>query len=233
MPPASWRRYACAFAVVAFAGVASTAAPADERPRAFRHAAPGNVAYYTLVLSWSPTHCLLEGRTRGDAQCDPGQNRDFVLHGFWPQYSRGWPEDCFSGRRPWVPARVIDDMRGIMPSKEMIIHEYKTHGTCSGLTPSAYYALARKAYDQLQIPKAYDDPKTQRFVSPEAVEHAFIAANSWLRPDMIAVTCRRGNLFDVRICFDSAAEPRACGTNIDQERLCPLRRMTVTVPQKR
>jgi len=200
------------------------------RPHAFRHAEPGNVDYYALVLSWSPTHCLLEGEDRGDEQCDTEQPDDFVLHGFWPQYANGWPEDCYSGRRPWVPSEVIDRMRGIMPSQAMIIHEYKTHGTCSGLTPSSYFAAARKAYNQVTIPAVFDDTKTQRFVSPERIESEFIAANDWLEPDMIAVTCRRGNLFDVRICFGIDLQPQACGANINQKRLCPLRRVTVTAP---
>ena len=210
--------------------IISVSAYDADRPHAFRHAAPGNVDYYALVLSWSPTHCLVEGNQRGDTQCGPEYSHDFVLHGFWPQYAKGWPEDCYTGRRPWVPSKVIDKMRGLIPSKELVIHEYKTHGTCSGLPPSAYFALARKAYTQVTIPKAFDDPKTQRFVSPEAIGRAFIAANDWLKPDMIAVTCRRGNLFDVRICFSTDIKPQACGANINQNRLCPLRRITVTAP---
>ena len=130
-----------------------------------------------------------------------------------------------------MPADVIDEMRDIMPSKGLIIHEYKTHGTCTGLAPGAFYDVVRKAYDQVRIPAAFDDPKTQRVMSPEKVESAFIAANDWLEPDMIAVTCRRGNLYDVRLCFSDALSPQACGVNINQKRLCPLRRMTVTVPQ--
>lgn len=208
----------------------ASASAYDNRPHAYRHAKPGGIDYYALVLSWSPTHCLIEGHARDDAQCGPTGDHDFVLHGFWPQYAKGWPEDCYSGRRPWVPSAVIDEMRGIMPSKELIIHEYKTHGTCTGLTPSAYFSAAREAYGRVVIPKAFDDPKTQRFLSPETIENEFIAANDWLKPDMIAVTCRRGNLFDVRLCFDTDIEPQACGTNINQKRLCPLRRITVTAP---
>ncbi|ODS00200.1 hypothetical protein AUC68_03610 [Methyloceanibacter methanicus] len=197
------------------------------RPQAFRHADPGDFDYYTLVLSWSPTHCLTEGRRRGDDQCETDRGADFVLHGLWPQYDVGWPEDCYRGRRPWIPSDVIQTMDGIMPDKGVVIHEYKTHGTCSGLSPSAYFAAARKAYEHVTIPRALDDPATQRFLSPTKIEDEFLAANAWLQPDMIAVTCRRGNLFDVRICFSPDLEPRACGANIDQERLCPLRRIAV------
>ena len=92
--------------------VASAAATAYDgnRPHAFRHADPGDVDYYALVLSWSPTHCLTEGRQRGDEQCNSGSDADFVLHGLWPQYDFGWPEDCYRGPRPWVPSDVIGEI---------------------------------------------------------------------------------------------------------------------------
>lgn len=200
-----------------------------ERPQATKRADPGDFDYYALVLSWSPTHCLTEGHQRGHTQCQADGDSDFILHGLWPQYDFGWPEDCYSGRRPWIPGNVLRDMEGVMPDKGVIIHEYKTHGTCSGLSPAAYFAAAREAYDRIAIPSALNDPQTQRFLSPEKIENEFMAANTWLRPDMIAVTCRRGKLFDVRICYTKDLEPRACGKNINQERLCPLRRITVPV----
>jgi ribonuclease T2 len=222
----------CTLALAAsLLGVSLARADDGARPHAFRHADPGDVDYYALVLSGSPTHCLTEGHERGDDQCDEDRQADFVLHGLWPQYDLGWPEDCYKGERPWIPSDVIQEMEGIMPDKEVIIHEYKTHGTCTGLSPSDYFSKARKAYEQVTIPAPLDDPQTQRFLSPKKIESEFQAANDWLQPDMIAVTCRRGNLFDVRICFSTELKPRACGANINQKMLCPLQRITVPVPK--
>lgn len=116
-----------------------------------------------------------------------------------------------------------------MLDKEVVIHEYKTLGTCTGLSTSDYFAKARKAYQQVTIPAPLDNPATQQFLSPEKIESAFQAANDCLQPDMIAVTCRRGNLFDVRICFSTELEPQPCGVNINQKELCPLQRITVPV----
>ena len=130
---------------------------------------------------------------------------------------------------PWVRADVIGEMRDIMPSKGLIIHEYTTHGTCTGLSPEKFYDAARNLYGQVTVPASFDDP-TQRFLSPETIEAAFIAANDWLKPDMIAVTCRRGKLFGVRLCFSTDLAPQACGANIDQKRLCPLKRIAVPAP---
>src|SRR5208337_982386 len=75
-------------------------------------------------------------RRRGDSdqQCSGARPYSFVLHGFWPQYERrGWPEMCESDKRPWVPQETIDQMMDIMPSRQLVIQEYKKHGVCSGL----------------------------------------------------------------------------------------------------
>jgi ribonuclease T2 len=204
--------------------LSASSAPAFDRDR------PGVFDYYVLVLGWSPTYCLIEGRLRRDTQCDAKTPHDFVLHGLWPQYDRGWPKDCYAGRRPWVPSEVIDTMRDIMPSKSLIIHEYATHGTCAGLTPEQYYDAARALYDRVSLPPEFTDPEAQRDLSPENVEREFLAANPWLSADMIAVTCRRDALLDIRVCFDRDLRPRKCGANEDQRRLCRAGTINVPVP---
>jgi ribonuclease T2 len=230
MPMFDLRRTGMVLTAVASLMSGNAAAYDDDGLHAYRYAEPGDFDYYVLVLGWSPSYCLKEGDARGDPQCDTKLSHDFVLHGLWPQYTKGWPEDCYQGERPWIPSQVLDEMRPIMPSKELIIHEYKAHGTCTGLSPEKFYDAARAAYDKVSVPAGFDDPETQRFLSPDNIEAEFIAANAWLKPDMIAVTCRRGNLFDIRLCFDRDLSPRACGANVDQQRLCPLKRITVTVP---
>jgi ribonuclease T2 len=227
------RRIAAAIALSAATLFAGPAASYDDNgPREVRHAEPGDFDYYALVLGWSPTYCLREGDDRDDPQCDTTRSHDFVLHGLWPQYGKGWPLDCYGGKRPWVPSQVIGEMRDIMPNKALIIHEYTTHGTCSGLSPEKYYDEARALYERVSIPAGFEDTEARRFLSPETIEAEFVAANDWLKPDMIAVTCRRGNLFDVRICFSRDLRPQACGANEEQKRLCRLARVTVPVPQK-
>ncbi|HUU66058.1 MAG TPA: ribonuclease T [Methyloceanibacter sp.] len=210
--------------------LAGSAAAYDDGLHAYRYAEPGDFDYYVLVLGWSPTDCLKEGDKRRGAQCNTELPHDFVLHGLWPQYAKGWPEDCYQGKRPWIPSQVLDEMHPIMPSKGLIIHEYTAHGTCTGLTPAKYFDAARIVYEQVNVPAGFDDPDTQRFLSPDTIEAEFIAANAWLKPDMIAVTCRRGNLFDIRLCFDRDLAPQACGANEVQKRLCPLARITVPAP---
>ncbi|MGH6805141.1 MAG: ribonuclease T2 family protein [Methyloceanibacter sp.] len=188
---------------------------------------PGAFDYYVLVLSWMPSYCRGEGRSRKDGQCDTSKPHAFLLHGLWPQYEKGWPENCPIGKRPWVPAKLIEEMRDVMPSKSLIIHEYRVHGTCSGLEPEQYFGVARQLYERVSLPARFLAPDADRLASPDEIEREFLAANPWLDPDMISVTCRRANLLDIRVCFGRDLFPRSCGVNEDQKRLCPAAKITV------
>jgi ribonuclease T2 len=77
-------------------------------------------------------------------------------------------------QRPWVPRSVIDDMADIMPSKSVIIHAYRTHGTCAGLEPKQYFSLARDLYDRPPRFTGLDSPLV---LSPDEIEGDFLKAN--------------------------------------------------------
>ena len=131
---------------------------------------PGRFDYYILVLGWSPSYSEGEGAQRHCRQCDTDKPGGFVLHGLWPQYMRGWPQDFRIQQRPWVPRSVIDDMADIMPSKSMIIHEYRAHGTCAGLEPKQYFSLARDLYDRITIPPRFTGLDSPLMLSPDEIE---------------------------------------------------------------
>jgi len=50
-------------------------------------------------------------------------------------------------------------MRDIMPSKNLVIHEYRAHGTCSGLAPAEYFAVARELYERVSVPPGFRAPR--------------------------------------------------------------------------
>jgi ribonuclease T2 len=189
-----------------------------------RERTAGKFDYYAMVMSWSPTHCVTAEEGRDDEQCAriDGLRYGFVLHGLWPQYQKGYPEACPIGKRPFVPNDVIQRMLDIMPSRGLVIHEYKLHGTCSGLDPGAYYDLSRRLFRSVRIPERFQNPFETQYLSPRDVEVEFMRANPWLRPDMIAITCggRENRLRDVRICLTPEGRGRACGDNEDQRKLC-------------
>jgi ribonuclease T2 len=192
---------------------------------------PGQFDYYALVLSWSPTYCATTERGNDDTQCarDDGRRFGFVLHGLWPQYEQGYPASCRTIWRPFVPETVIDSLLDAMPSRGLIIHEYRAHGTCSGMQPGPYFALARRIYDGVRIPERYRNPYETQFVSPRELMGDFLRENPGLTPDMIAITCGGpGNrLREVRICMTKDGRPRACGRNEAQRKLCSASQMHV------
>ena len=229
-------------ALTAAAGVAVAQAPLLEpslehvqfaprggnEPR-MRGGVQGRFDYYALVMSWSPTFCAGEARA-GDMQCKPRPRPfAFILHGLWQQHERGYPEYCPTAERPFVQQSTIDRMHDIMPSRNLIIHEYKKHGVCTGLGPEGYYDLSRKLFTKIKVPNRFVEPTTNQFVDTSTVVSEFVAANPGLKPDMIAVVCGGpgDRLREVRVCFSRQGEFRACGGNENPRRLCAASRVFV------
>lgn len=188
------RIFAAAGAAVLFiASGLSAPAPANAQSRS------GEFDFYVLALSWSPSFCTLEGREKGRSQCE-GPAKAFVLHGLWPQYERGFPASCDHPFRN-APNSVIRQISGLYPEDGLARHQWRKHGTCSGQTPAAYFADVKRAVERVKIPESFNEAKEGGRVKPRAIEAAFIEANQGLRPGMLAATCVRGMLQEVRVCM--------------------------------
>ncbi|MCA0406945.1 MAG: ribonuclease T2 [Proteobacteria bacterium] len=175
------------------------AAMSPSQAQRFGGGGGGDFDFYVLSLSWSPSYCETTGFDRGSRQCDRGANPGFVLHGLWPQYERGYPRNCGADRN--LPRYILDEMRGVFPEDGLARHEWRTHGTCSGLGPREYMRAAAEAKAKVRIPEELAAPRHEQRLRLMEIERAFSAANPGLRPDMIAVTCKRGMIEDVRICM--------------------------------
>lgn len=183
----------------------------------------GDFDFYVLALSWSSSFCALEGAQKGREQCAPGAGHGFVLHGLWPQYERGYPSFCDANRTP--PRAALDQARDIFPSEGLARHQWRKHGSCAGRSPSEYFADARRAREMVTIPEELKAPRQARAFEPLEVQRAFIAANRGLRPGMMAVTCQRGLLEEVRVCMSKdLREFRPCPDVVRQS--CRAREIT-------
>lgn len=177
-----------------------SASAVSAQPRGSRGGAPGDFDFYVLSLSWSATFCATDGRDRNSRQCDAGRNPGFVVHGLWPQFERGYPSFCGpSGRNP--SRANIDDALEVLPDVGLARHQWRKHGSCSGLSPSGYFSEIRKARARVSIPPPFVAPRNGARWATREIEQAFVAINPGLRPDMMAVTCKRGMLEEVRICM--------------------------------
>ena len=172
----------------------------ERSPRSPANVAPGQFDFYVFALSWSASFCALEGAQKGREQCAPGAANGFVVHGLWPQNERGFPSNCEAGARN-PPRAAMDLAREIYPEEGLARHQWRKHGTCSGRAPSEYFAEVARARDKIVIPAEFKTPGKAQSFAPMDVQRAFMAANRGLRPGMMAVTCQRGLLQEVRVCL--------------------------------
>ena len=201
--------------VIVAAALVLLSAPAHARHHR-KHKQPTPLAgafdYYVLSLSWSPEHCAAGARHADDPQCATPRRYGFVLHGLWPQYESGYPQSCATGVS--LSSTTVDSMLDVMPNPQLVRHEWSKHGTCSGLTPEAYFATARTAYTAVKIPAPYNAPPTAFQTSASDIEQAFRGANAGLEPSETAVLCAGKFLQEVRVCLDKNLHPRPCGRDV-------------------
>lgn len=194
-----------------------------------RGAEPGGFDFYVLSLSWSPSYCAAEGAQANQQQCGRARPYAFVVHGLWPQYERGYPEFCRSRQPDRVAGRLVEDNLDIIPSAGLIGHQWRKHGSCSGLGQADYLALVREARGRIAVPSEFSRLEAPRMVVPDEVERRFIAANPGLGPDGVAVTCDRRYVREVRICLTRGLQFRACeevdrkGCRLDKALMPPAR----------
>lgn len=169
--------------------------------------------YYVVSLSWSPNWCAIEGDARDSPQCNAGSGHGWILHGLWPQYHRGYPDFCQTAERP--PSRTMTrDMADIMGTSGLAWHQWRKHGSCTGLSAPAYYALSREAYARITRPAVFRKLDRDIALPASVVEEAFLKDNPDMERDGITVTCRDGHIQEVRVCLSKSLEPVPCGRDV-------------------
>lgn len=166
--------------------------------------------YWVLALSWSPEHCASEDARPNSNQCR--RAHEFVVHGLWPQFERGYPEFCDPDSR--IDGAIADRLAPLMPDRGLVFHQWRKHGTCSGLSPQAYFAQLEAAAGSIRMPMRAIRAAQDRAASREDLEQAFMELNPGLGGDAITFHCERDRLREVRICLDHALAPRACGADL-------------------
>jgi ribonuclease T2 len=195
---------------VAFVLALSLAIVAGASAQDRRQNQPGQFDFYVLALSWSPSFCEAAGERGTPPQQQCGARRySFVVHGLWPQYDKGYPEFC-QQPAPRLDRNIVSSMLDLMPAPRLIFHAWEKHGTCSGLSPTAYFENVRKVRALVKIPDAYLEPKELLTVAPDEVEEAFVKANPGLARDAVTVTCDSRRLSEVRVCVGKDLSFRAC-----------------------
>ncbi|HYE36667.1 ribonuclease T2 family protein [Methylocaldum sp.] len=166
---------------------------------ACRNNVAGKFKYYALALSWSPEFCRSHPDQSDERQCR--ENRQFIVHGLWPQCENDSPRNCRNGRR----TDPVDNPRiyAFMPSDYLIRHEWQTHGTCSALSRNNYFALTEALYGNLNLPRLAGT------VEADEIKWLFMEKNPGLDADEIVLSCGANGqrsstktLDEVMVCFD-------------------------------
>lgn len=163
---------------------------------------PGVFDYYLLTLSWSPEFCYSHPQK---PECQSGHH-GFVVHGLWPQYVQGYPENCSTAAGLANPAAMED----IMPDAGLVAHEWTTHGTCSGLDAEAYFKLLRRAFQSVKVPERFAAPRENFSIPPQDVKGEFVRDNPKFTADEMTVSCGNNYLTAVSFCVSKDLKPTAC-----------------------
>ena len=168
--------------------------------------ATGDFDFYVMALSWSPDYCASNNAPQ---QCSVGKQLDFVLHGLWPPYDRGYPSYCSDESMAYD---LRDDFVGLYPSEKLYDHEWEKHGTCTGLSAEGYLLWSEALKNSLEIPTAYDSPAEPFRTNADELSEAFIVENPDFLADSFAVYCSDSGRFlkEIFVCFEIDGEPRAC-----------------------
>src|SRR5579862_1955268 len=165
-----WRIVCC---VIVLIGLAAPVQARHYRARVDSDATSGVFDYYLLSLSWAPTYCLTHA---GDgAECGT-KGYGFVVHGLWPQFDHGgYPENCSTSYQLTGEAEAKG--RTIYPSAGLMQHEWREHGTCSGLDALGYFQTVDRATSAVRVPPAMETPQTAQALSAGQIADLFRGAN--------------------------------------------------------
>jgi ribonuclease T2 len=111
--------------------------------------------FYLMALSLHPAFCEDGNARKKDCQrlsAADYARRPLVIHGLWPENRQpeAYPRDC-SGPRLDLSSTLRDELDEWMPGtvSGLHSHEWRKHGTCSGLDANEYFrqsiALAERA----------------------------------------------------------------------------------------
>jgi ribonuclease T2 len=211
-------RHAVVVTALLFASAAQAKGPRDT---------PGDFDFYTLAMSWSPSYCATN---RDPNQC--GRGLGFVLHGLWPQHERGYPSECGVQR---LPESIRQEYAPIFASPRLAAHEWRRHGTCSGLDPATYFKLSAQMKDSLRIPAAFQRPASPVRASPGELVQAFRAANPGMVVNAVLPFCRDGGrlLSEVQVCYNKAGRSRACSEGQIKRSYKSCRQESFLLPSER
>ena len=95
-----------------------------------------------------------------------------------------------------------------------MVHEWDTHGVCSGLSALEYFQTSDEARHQIAIPSMFNPGTHTQTLTAADIAKSLRAVNPAVTNQSIAVTCAGPELSDVRICLSKSLQPVGCGRGV-------------------
>ena len=168
------------------------------------------VTGYTMALSWSPSFCRGKETQRSHAAQCSGRNGRFglVVHGFWPDGGRSWPQYCPAPAR-LTPTEARKNMC-MIPSARLMARQWVKHGSCMTKRPETYFEVTRILWNSYRIPD-YDRLSRKDGLTAGDIRKAFADANGGWEPAHIGVRLsNNGWLRELRLCYSKRFRPTRC-----------------------
>lgn len=181
--------------------------------------------YYLLSLSWAPNFCASHPGDHS-SECTSGNHTAFVLHGLWPQSNTGAPPLSCAAASP-VAKNIVDHMLELMPTRNLIQHEWEKHGTCSGLDAGDYFAKVEQVFRSVKIPAQYPGLAQDQTFTVSDIESKFAGENH--APEgAFRISCHGGDLVGLEVCLSKELEFQACTRTV---RECPVSQVMLHPPR--
>jgi ribonuclease I len=182
-------------------------------------AKPSRAEFDFYLLAASVHHTFCEDGHRRLTECAANARRGrpaLVLHGLWPENLQpgAWPRDC-RREAPELSPALTNKLAEWMPGQasDLHVHEWRKHGTCSGLAAEEYFAAAleRTRALGLALEPALRSPQPREMRADEI--RTLADAQSAGLGDTFVLQCRtlrdaprehrqRPFLIEVRQCID-------------------------------
>jgi ribonuclease T2 len=103
-------------------------------------------------------------------------------------------------------------MEDIMGSAGLAAYQWRKHGSCSGLSPEAYFQATRAAFTSVRLPSAVALSRAGQDtrLRPDALLDRLRRDNPAIGDDMAIATCQGGMLREVRVCLSHDLAPVRC-----------------------
>lgn len=167
--------------------------------------------YYTLAISLAPAFCQLHPELHEMRQCREGFA--VIVHGLWPERIDGRKaENCSSDQPALSPVqeRVLEKL---MPDDPLRVHEWRKHGSCTGMSAQEYFRAIMAYANRLRLPEELNKEGRDQTLDRNDLVTQIIRLNTGLPAKGVYLRCQGQDaalLTEVRVCYKPNGQFTEC-----------------------